>query len=282
MNDQRSSIARGGLNTFVPLIVASTATAIGIGLLAVMLWNAPMLVRLGLTRNVWFVLLVALGLSAAITVFSLFKSYARYTGKVLHGTVEMGGPAVVMLLVIILGFVLVPPPSSRFDVTLFVHGESGHQALVLRNNGRLTLDLGADRRTEPIGDKGEVRFIGIPNDMRDRSVDVILDAERYELADKNLALKLDQEVHYVAVKVKPTRVSGVVSEPSGRPLAQARAAIAGKSAITDADGRFEISLPADLPDYERTLTITADGYQPWRGQAVPGSNSLQVQLNAER
>ena len=58
------------------------------------------------------------------------------------------------------------------------------------------------------------------------------------------------------------------------------ASIAGNAATTDHDGRFEIMLPADLPEGDRTVTITSPGYETWRAQAVPGGNPLQVRLSA--
>jgi hypothetical protein len=48
--------------------------------------------------------------------------------------------------------------------------------------------------------------------------------------------------------------------------------------VTDQDGRFEIKLPADLPEGDHSITITAAGYEPWRGQAVPGGDPLRVRL----
>lgn len=265
-------------HALVPLMVAGIAATVGIGLLGLMLWAAPMLVRLQLVGHVWYALLIALGLSAAITVFSLFKSYARYTGKMLDGTVVLGGPAIVMLIIMVLGFKFVPPPLVRFDVTVFLHGEGGRQAQVLRNEGRLSLDLGADRRSEPIGDKGEVRFIGIPSDQRDRVVGVTLDAEKYELIKSDLDLNLDREVHYIAVRPKSLRLIGEVEDLDGRPIAKASVAIADKSTLTNEVGRFEIQLPADLPEQDRTLKIRAQGYAPWSAQATPGGNLLKAQL----
>lgn len=265
-------------HALLPLIVAGIAATVGIGLLGLMLLAAPMLVRLQLVGHVWYALLIALGLSAAITVFALFKSYARYTGKILDGTIVVGGPALVMLIIMVLGFKFVPPPLVRFDVTVFLHGEEGRQAQVLRNEGRLSLDLGADRRIEPVGDKGEVRFIGIPSDQRDRVVGVTLDAEKYELIKSDLDLNLDREVHYIAVRPKSLRLIGEVTDLDGRPIANAAVAISNKSTLTNEVGRFEIQLPADLPEQDRTLTIRAQGYAPWSAQATPGSNLLKVPL----
>ena len=259
-----------------PLLVAAIAAFAGLLLLGVMLWKAEMLVRLGLTGHVWYVLLMPLGLAAAITTFSLFKSYASYTGKVLNGTIELGGPAVIMLLVLILGFYLVPAPNQRFDLTVFVHDEAGHQVVPLRGQGKLSLDFGADRRNESIGEKGEARFIGIPADMRDRKVAVGLESDNYELADPAATIKLGDEAVYLAVRAKRLHLTGEVSDAQGRPLSQARISIAGFAAISDADGRFDIPLPADLTD--RSLTIMATGFEPWRGQITPGGNPLQVRL----
>lgn len=193
-----------------PLVVAAATGAAALALLVVMLSSAEMLVRVGLTGHVWYVLLLLLGLFAAVTVFSLFKSYARYRGKALGGTLELGGPVVVMLVVVVLGFYLVPSPPQRFDVTVFLHGKAGRQAVVLRNHGKVSLDLGADKRIEAVGDKGEVRFAGIPGDLRDREVALGLDDDTYELANPALTIRLDQDAVYAAIQPKQLRLIGYV------------------------------------------------------------------------
>jgi hypothetical protein len=265
-----------------PLLVAAATGAAALGLLVVMLSSAPMLVRLGLTGHVWYVLLLLLGLSAAVTVFSLFKSYARNRGRALGGSLARGGPLVVMLVVIVLGFRLVPAPQplpQRFDLTVFLHGPAGRQAILLRNHGKVLLDLGADKRIEAVGDKGEARFAGIPGDLRGREVVLGLDDDIYELADPATPVRLDQEAVYASIQPRQLRLVGFVVDSQGRPLPQARAAIAKASAVTDQDGRFELMLPADLPEADRSITITATGYEPRRYQAAPGGNPLRVQLS---
>jgi hypothetical protein len=264
------------------LAVAAVALILGALLLTAMMSNAAMLVRLGLTGYFWYVLLLFLGFSVGVATFELFESHASYTGNALGGTVKLGGPIVVTILVVILGFHYVPQPLTKFDVTVFLHGQAGPHERPLRNQGTLSLDLGADRRQEPIGDKGEARFAGIPNDMRDRSVVAMLVAEKYELAEPELVLKSDQEALYVSVKAKSLPLVGAVLDSEGRPLAHARVTIAGQTATTDADGHFGIKLPADLPENERTVSITAHGYELWRAAVVPGGNSLQVRMTALR
>jgi hypothetical protein len=262
-----------------PLGVAAATGAAALGVLVLMLSSAPTLVRVGLTGHVWYVLLLLLGLFAAVTIFSLFKSYARYRGKALGGTLELGGPVVVMLGVIVLGFSLVPAPPQRFDVTVFLHGQAGRQAVVLRNRGKVALDLGADKRIEAVGDKGEARFAGIPGDLRDREVALGLDDDTYELASSGLTIRLSQEAVYAAIRPRQLRLVGYVSDEQGRPLPRAHAVIAKVATATNQDGQFEVALPADLPEGERSITITAEGYQPWSAQAVPGGDPLRVRLS---
>lgn len=279
----RSKRAAPHSRALVSLVVAAATGAAALALLVLMVSRGQMLVHVGLTGHVWYVLLLLLGLFAAVTVFSLFKSYARYRGKALGGTLELGGPVVVMLVVVVLGFYLVPTPlpapPQHFDLTVFLHGKAGHQAMVLRNRGKVSLDLGADKRIEAVGDKGEVHFAGIPGDLRGREVTLGLEDGTYELVNPALTIRLDQEAVYAAIQPRQLPLIGQVLDDQGQPLPQARAAIATATAVTDENGWFKIQLPADLPEGDRSITITAAGYEPWRAQAVPGGNALRVKLS---
>ena len=270
--------ARNAKQLFQYFAVAAIAMVIGLALLGVMLWNPSQLVERGLTGYVWYVLLLLLGLSAAVTTFALFKSYARYKGVMFNSSVELGGPAAMMLIVIVFGFAFVPAPREKFDVTVFLHGKAGHQELLLRNEGQLSLALGSDRRTEAVGGKGEARFVGIPADMRGQKVPVGLDADKYELDDPKLELTLGQATFYVALRAKQLRLVGEVADEQGEPLQGARLSVAGHVITTNEDGRFEVKLPADLPESDRNATISASGYKTWRATIVPGGNSVDVRL----
>jgi hypothetical protein len=122
-----------------------------------MIWKADLLARLGLTGNLFYIVLSPMGLTATGFLFGVVRSHARYSGKQLGGMLELGGPIVAFLLVVILGFVLVKP-ITMFPLTVFVHGEGGLQDLVLRNSGDVLLDLNGDRRRQPIGAEGQAYF----------------------------------------------------------------------------------------------------------------------------
>lgn len=261
------------------LLGAGLALIVGLSLLGLMLFQAETLVRLGLIGHLWFILLLAMGLAVATFVFLGFKSYASYTGTVLNGTLKLGGPAVVMLGVVGLGFMWVPSPLARFDLTVFVHGEAGNQAMVLRNRGALLLDFGADRRRETIGDKGEVRFVGIPKDQRGKTVSVSLDADGYELVEPSAQVKLSSESVYLAVRPAFLALHGWVLDQDNTPVADAHLRLSSYTAQTTKDGWFSFKVPSNLPVTERTLSVTAPGFEPGRVQATPGSNELTVKLS---
>jgi len=261
-----------------PLLVALISLLFGLAVLAVLLFQAERLVRLGLIGNLWYVLLLLTGLAAAVALFALFKSYARYSGKVLSGTLELGGPAVLMLAVVLLGFWLVPMPVAAFDVTVFVHGAAGVGAQVLRDRGTVSLFIGNDQRQERIGAKGEARFIGIPASFRGRRVPVAVLAEDYELAEPQAQVLLDPEAVYLKVKPKDLPLSGrVFDAETQQAIPGARLTLADQDGLSDANGCFQFTLPADKA--EQALRITVPGYAPWSGRVTAGGNALSVPLS---
>ena len=129
------------------------------------------LVGLGLVNQIHYVLLVALGLAAAV---AMRRSLARYRGKSKLGDLELRGPVVVLALVIGAGMWFAPG-SGSFGVTVFVEGPDAP----LRQ-GRVALDLGPDRRVEAIGEKGAAFFSGIPAEFRGREAGVSLEPNGFE------------------------------------------------------------------------------------------------------
>jgi hypothetical protein len=72
---------------------------------------------------------------------------------------------------------------------------------------------------------------------------------------------------------------GNVMDERGAPLAGARAAVAGVSGVSDRDGRFELWLPADTPEGDLTIIITAAGFESRRYRVVLGGGPLGVMLH---
>ncbi len=80
----------------------------GVSLLILFVVFAPKLIPTGMVDQFYYILLLVWGLVCAITLFGVMKTYARLTYKRVGLVVELGGPAVVALLVVVGGFWLVP------------------------------------------------------------------------------------------------------------------------------------------------------------------------------
>ena len=190
---------------------------------------------------------------------------------------ELGGPVVAFAMVVLGGFVLVPS-TATFALTVYVHGEKGRQDIVLRDSGFVLLDLGPDRRRQPIGPQGQAYFPAVPAGFRGQEVLVGLEADDFELAAPGAKTRLDGPSVYLPVRKKPGRIAGRVQDDSGNPIPGARVAAAGLSASTDASGRFELVIPGDRLGDEVDLQATAPGYQPARHRAVPNANEMSIVL----
>lgn len=273
---EANSDALERLSAVGPVAVAVLSLALGCVLLYVMVAHAQTLSTWGLVGNFWFALLIALGLAASIAVFSSAKAYARYHHTTGNGNLQLGGPVVVFFLVIVLGHKLVPPPLTSFDFTVFVHGPGGVQDSVLRNAGRVTLHLGPDPRSEPIGEKGEARFVGIPANMRDREVPIGVVAEAYELASERTA-KLVGSVVYVSVRPREIKLYGSVRTLDGRPVVGASVNAGEQTVRSDSNGRFEFKFLGN-DRFPVDVVVVADEFEPYRTSGNPGGNGLQVLL----
>jgi hypothetical protein len=272
--DRRSNIALYGAISLISFLC-------GAGLLVLMLWNAEKLVALGLTGNLFYIVLLPLGLAAAGFLFGVLESFASFQGKHLGGVLKLGGPVVAFALVVIGGFVLVPSLAT-FPITVFVHGERGPQDLVLRDSGRVFLDLGGDRRSEPIGGNGQSFFPAIPANFRGHEVLAWVDSENFESIEGSRKHRLDVASLYLPVRRKSGRVAGRVHDQEGKPLSGAEIRVAGVSTSTDTSGHFEITVPGDRLKPDMELYAVAPGYLPEHYTVVPNANEMVVDLKRSR
>ena len=84
-------------------VIALISFLCGAGILSLMIWNADLLGRLGLASNLYYLILLPMGLAAAGFVFGVLRSYALYSGKKLGRILELSGSVVAFLLIVILG-----------------------------------------------------------------------------------------------------------------------------------------------------------------------------------
>ncbi|MFT4927793.1 MAG: hypothetical protein ACI8WB_003907 [Phenylobacterium sp.] len=259
------------------VVVAIGAFIALIGLLAVLLTQAEHVSALGLIGSVWYVLLIFLGLLCSICLFYLFRSYARYSGKALGGKLELGGPGVLMLVIVGLGFQLAPPASTDFDFTLFITSDDNATPLV--RQGSVTLDLGDDKRSAFIGVQGEARFNNIAVRFLDQPIKVVLyDGFPYQLAAGSDNVTFKGESAYLRVEVQTAVLQGKVISAGGEAVAGARVRVEHQVVISDGEGRFSLNLPADMTEQQRIIEASADGFSHWQGDFTFGTGVLVIQM----
>jgi hypothetical protein len=274
--DQPSRANTGWAKIAPYALLSFGSFVLGLVLVVLLLRHARLLVSLGLESRFYYLTLLPLGLSATGFLFGALRSVALYHGKHAGGALELGGPIVGFALVVIGGFFL-PPPASNFPLTVYVHGSAGQQDLPLRNQGDVLLDLGGDRRSAPIGDKGQAFFPEVPANFRGRKVNIALDASGYEPAD-NSGLKLDGTSLYLEVRRKLSHIAGSVLDETGKPIEGASVSVAGISTMSVDQGRFDIVVPSDRVLDEMILRVSAGGYQPWSQMVMPNGAPVTAVL----
>jgi hypothetical protein len=259
-------------------LIALASFLCGIGVLVLMLWKAEALTKLGLIGNLYYIVLFPLGLCAAVFLFGVVRSFARYKGEQYGGTLELGGPIIAFVLVVGGGFVLVPPPPSTFPLTVYVHGEVGRNDLVLRNSGRVFIDLDGDRQSRSIGENGEAYFPAIPDRFRGQEVPIWVDATGFESTVANQKERVDGASLYLPVRKKSGHVSGRVQDQDGNPISGAELSVAGVLTHSDASGHFELTIPSDKLAQEMDLQAVAHGHKTQTYKVVPNANELTITL----
>lgn len=249
-------------------------------LLLAFIWHADKIVALGLTGRLYYIVLLPFGLCVSVFLFGVLRSFGIYRGRVFGGLLELGGPVVGFLLVVILGFAL-PEPAQNFSLTIIAHGPLSNTDMVLRSTGSIILDTGALRRTAPIGPNGDALFPEIPANMWGRKASVGLDAEGFELAEPQKQLTLSPTTFYVEVRLKPGLLAGHVYADD-QPLPGVTLSAGRTQTTTDGQGYFEMQVAGIETNSEVTLVATKTGYTAWSGLEVPNSNELSLTLHKER
>jgi hypothetical protein len=195
------------------------------------------------------------------------------------------GPIVVLFMLLIAGITLfalqkfAPAPSElTFPFTVFVQGEGGPSDVVLKNLGYVVLDLGGDRRTEAIGEKGQAYFPAIPAIFRNQEVPIGVQSDGFILSDPKKKYRLDGRSIYLSVQRKAGHLSGRVEDDKDNAISGAIIHVVGLSATTDSEGHFKVEIPGDQLKSELDLEVIASGYSSSHLKVVPNGNDAVVRL----
>lgn len=257
------------------VVIALVLIVVGIGLLLFYVYEVvPKLVEKGVQDRVFYILLFPWGLASAALLFGAMRSYARITNRRLGSFVELGGPVAFFCIVVAGGFVLLPR-SESFDLTVRPYSEDGREPII--TSGSITIDLGNDRRTEPIGANGEADFKGISPQLRRGSVKILPRVDGYEEVWQEHKLE-SNVLDLPLVREHPQALlTGSITPPPKRGE-NIKILVEGQKeeTIPDELGRFELKVNGKAGDRVR-LKVYADEKLVYDDfQTLPGPAVLKL------
>jgi hypothetical protein len=190
----------------------------------------------------YFFLLVPLALASAAFLFGALHSHAKYTGKMYGGTVELGGPVVILLLVVGLGYKFRPQEKSfGFTINVFSATDTTH----VINSGNAEVFFGTAHWAKNISD-GQAVFSEIPDEYKGRQVSIITSAEGYVAKKQTISVPVNAAADIYLTKIADSvTIHGLVKDKKGKTVQNATLVFAdGRvKTITDEYGNFTIALP---------------------------------------
>jgi hypothetical protein len=224
------------------LAVLGTFLVTGIALLAFYVFQAPALTRTALRDPVFYLILSVWAVVPAIALFGILKSAARYRGQSAGHVLEVSGPAVVFLLMM-LGGMWTISAKRTIDVTVRAHAVGANDSII--RHGQVTLDAGTLRRTVQFDFEGEANFKQITTDLLGDTVVLTPLVDGYEA--RRYKMELAAVIDLPLTRRPPTRINlgGTLVAPND--MREYTITVDGQdgAAVPDRLGRFSMLVVGD-------------------------------------
>jgi len=261
-------------------VYISGAVSLFFLLLAIlMIMFAPDITGAGITKSIYYIVLIPVGLASAAFLFGALRSSAKYSGKTSYGSIELTGPVVIFCLVVIGGFYFATP-DSEFLLTIRTNVVNEPDKIL--SNGIVFLDIGDQRIDKKLNENGEVSFSGVSSRFMGKPVNIITQIKGYKIKGSSSIPIPDSRVIYLELEERrdSTLLRGRVINESGNPVDSVFIDIESGlvSAVTDESGLFTIIIPAAKGE---TVLLTAlkngtTGYREFI--TVPDKGSIEVRF----
>lgn len=153
---------------------------------------------------------------------------------------------------------------QRLQLTVFVHGKEGRHQHILQNEGKVVLHLGTSATELVLNENSEATFKEIPGDYNGKKVLVTISfPPNYQSTqpDSLYELKHDAALHIETGLSSADKIFGrVFDTETNSPLDSVRVSIRNSQSFTDATGRFELSIPADIQAQFQKVAFLENGY----------------------
>ena len=196
-----------------------------------------------ITPSLYFFLLIPLALLSAAFLFGALKSYAKYSGKVYNGTLELGGPVVLFAMILLLGIKAAPKRES-LQLAINIFGDSAQTEII--NSGKVHLYFGNAKMTKDISD-GQALFNELPANAANQQISISADVDGYTGIRQSIDVPAaNTAITYILQKNKVEIIQrGVVINADGNPVSNGIVVIENGLAkdTTDELGHFTATVP---------------------------------------
>jgi hypothetical protein len=208
-----------------------------------------------LSLPVYFFLLILCDLAATAFLTGAMKSTAEWSGNVLKGNLKLTGPAVVFILILLIGYRYRPiPKDDPFDFTIILLDPSGSHMGFPGDSIQIT--LANDIRNAPVNNDGKAVFYNVDARYLGKPIPLSAKIEGFKisrLADTLITIP-NSYLPVVRLTLTPTEDSSLFSglllrrNPDNRPIPIPLAILNfteySRTVISDSLGRFIIYLKA--------------------------------------
>jgi hypothetical protein len=270
---------QGKVSSLKWVYISGVASLLFLVLAIGMIFFSSRLVEMGITKSIYYIVLIPVGLTSAAFLFGALRSTAKYSGKTSFGSIELTGPAVIFCLVVIGGFYFAAP-ESEFLLTVRTVNSNDPQEIL--SDGSIIVDLGDQRFNKMLNENGEVMFAGIPSRFLGKSVNIISQIKGYKIKGSSSIKIPEERVIYLELEERSdsTLLRGRVVNEIGNPVDSVLIDIESglASVISDESGLFTILVPASKGE---TLLLTAlkngvTGYREYI--TVPQKGSIVIRF----
>ncbi len=212
----------------------------------------------GKKTSIWKI--VGAALVATITVLASIAEFSGYSVKdVLFGN----------------------EPDS-FSVTVLVHGKKGKDDKVLKNQGKVFLDIGGDRKEEAINAQGEATFKELPKGYANQMSLISIDhPQPYFPVHRDKEYKLtSNKVIYLEVALQGlNKIKGrIIDATTENNLDSVRVSIENVATYTNEFGWFELEIPINIQAKFVSVNFFKEGYTMEDLDSIAPHTKQQIEI----
>lgn len=175
---------------------------------------------------------------------------------------------------------------DSFSLTVLVHGKEGKDDILLKNQGKVVLDIGGDRKEEAINMQGEATFKELPGGFIDKKALISIDhPEPYFPIKRNEEYLLEEnKAIYLAIELKDIdKIQGrIIDETTQKPLDSVRVSVKNVATYSDEFGWYELGIPEEIQGKFIRANFFKEGYKMQNLDSIAPYTKQEIDISLQK